>query len=465
MYSLVLMAAISTAPETPQFNGFFQDLFRGGCNGTCQGHDTSRDADRSGSGCHASCQGGFGSRIRDFFGMMGCRGSCSGTCHGNRDRDDSRVRDRGYATGCNGSCLGGGNAIAPGSCFGSGPVSYGGSCFGSGGGCFGTSAPMFDYGLPAPAGGVPGGFAQPRVADYGVYQSSAIGAGCNCQSHELASAMPNLGMSTAPFSNLGEPLPASGDYPTITPPNVPTRMPGIEVDRGSTDSSSSKLTMDNTNDTNRASVFVRLPVNGKLFVEGRTMEVTNGERTFVTPPLPTDRDAVYAFKAEYDRNGETISVTRSIRVRAGGLARVDFTELTVVAPSTLPTVPNADLKTVTGTIPSFNAKTTTKSHAQERTVKAVGGVERAKLTVHLPAGSTLYVNGVKNPRSGLTREFTTPELQIGTLYKYTMRAEVVRNGLPEFQEQTIEFRPGDSLTVDFRPDTAFHLMDGQRVSR
>ena len=50
MYSLVLMAALTSAPDTPQFNGYFRDLFGSGCTG----RDTSRESDTS----RASCQGG-----------------------------------------------------------------------------------------------------------------------------------------------------------------------------------------------------------------------------------------------------------------------------------------------------------------------------------------------------------------------------------------------------------------------
>ena len=56
MYSLVLMSAMSSAPATPEFNGFFRDLFFG-CGG-CYG---------SGNGCY-----GGGARYSCSFRMR-CR--------------------------------------------------------------------------------------------------------------------------------------------------------------------------------------------------------------------------------------------------------------------------------------------------------------------------------------------------------------------------------------------------------
>ena len=45
--------------------------------------------------------------------------------------------------------------------------------------------------------------------------------------------------------------------------------------------------------------------------------------------------------------------------------------------------------------------------------------------------------------------FTTPKLTPGKEYAYTMKAEWRRNGVPETQEQRVEFRGGEYLTVDF----------------
>src|SRR5262245_51596784 len=71
MYSIVLMAAMTTSPATPEFG-------RGGCRG--------------GDGCHGGCNGGGG-----IFGRRGGRHGChGGGCYGG-----------GYGGGCYGGGYGG----------------------------------------------------------------------------------------------------------------------------------------------------------------------------------------------------------------------------------------------------------------------------------------------------------------------------------------------------------------------
>lgn len=442
MYSLVLMAAMTGAPETPQFNGFFRDLFGGSCQG--------RESERAAAGGCQGCHGIFGGRIRNFFGMMGCRGSCTGCsgCQGGsgngdlaRNRDDRRPFDRGTAAGCVGSgCVGQGYAMAPASCFGS-------ACYGS---CFGSS-PTFGYDMGLPPVTVPGvgGFAQPMPANYGSYQPG--GNDC-CGGAMTFASGPTFG---APMMTT-DPLPI--DYPTIRPQNLPVQMPGVEVERTGA-VTREKVPLSQPGDAARGKVLVKLPRDAKLFVEGRPLAVTNGERTFVTPPLPADRDALYSFKAEYTRDGETLSVSKTVKVRAGETASVEFADLLPNAHSASaagPTVAPPVVETPSRKEPvppaRFNARTTT-THSPATidapTVKPPVAADQAKITVKLPAGATLFVNGAKNDRTELVRVFHTPTLAAGKSYEYTMKSEVTRNGLPEYQEQKVEFRAGDVLTVDF----------------
>src|SRR6266545_1094650 len=92
MYTLILMTAMSTAPETAEFNGFFRDLFSlNGCRGSCYGSCAGQS-----SGCYGSGTSCFGSRLRAFF-TSSCYGSCSGR-----------------SAGCSGSCHGSGYSCAGG---------------------------------------------------------------------------------------------------------------------------------------------------------------------------------------------------------------------------------------------------------------------------------------------------------------------------------------------------------------
>src|SRR5439155_25983539 len=56
------------------------------------------------------------------------------------------------------------------------------------------------------------------------------------------------------------------------------------------------------------------------------------ERKFVTPELPAGMEFTYRFTAEYERNGEVVSVTKKAAVRQGSSAVLEFADLTATKP-------------------------------------------------------------------------------------------------------------------------------------
>ena len=120
MYSIVMLTALSAAPDAPQFNGYFRDLFSrdNGCNGcsgaarySCNGCTGSMAYTSSCNGC---CGGhvfglGLGDRVRSFFDRdpvgYGCCGGRSYSCSGGGLS----------CSGCSGTAY---------SCFGSPAMSY-----------------------------------------------------------------------------------------------------------------------------------------------------------------------------------------------------------------------------------------------------------------------------------------------------------------------------------------------------
>lgn len=429
MYTLVLMSALGTAPEAVEFNGFFRDLFsfRGGCHGSDT--STSRDV----SGCNGCCGGLFHGAIRSWF--SGCTGCCGGSgrstsparstnCHGGcfgSTAADRRPAPSGGCTGISyGSCTGSGYA----SCFGSGL----GSCFGStGAGQWGATPGGFDGFAPAPGAGggsvIPGDFAAPRAIDSYFGGSYPVG---------LPTVVP----------------PPSGFDP------FPSAAPTVGEERGGLNTYRPAV----ASDAQRGTVIVKLPPDAKLFAEGRALNQTAGERKFVTPPLPADREAVYTFRVEYSRDGRTVSESRKVQVKAGGTATVEFYDLTAARPNAKPVELYATGNGVKPTgVPTIVPPSTFTSDAKpdaKPLLPPVAGKpavaqDRAKIVVKLPPGAALFVDGKRNERSDAVREFTTPPLQAGKEYSYVMKAEWRRNGQPESQEQKIEFRSGEQLTVDF----------------
>jgi uncharacterized protein (TIGR03000 family) len=377
MYTLVLMSALSSAPDAAEFNGFFRRLFSFGGGGCCGGSCT-------GSG-YGSCTG---SRLRAYTSC------CGGT-------------GRGY-----GSCTG--SSFAAGSCTGSG---YSSSCTGSG---MGVSPPIMGSDLAVPTPAV--SYFYPTLylppADGG---SGCVGSGLGAMPPMTLPAIPSPGLPTTP---LAPPQPASPD----------ASVPDSPAGRGTSYAGGG-----------RATVVVRLPADAALFAEGRKLTLAGGERTFTTPPLPAG-DWGYTFKAEYTRDGETISRSKRVAVRPGDSLVVEFAEAGL-ARTTQGDPKPAAAGLVKGGNP-FAVPTVVPPAADSQPKAGPAAAPReepARLTIKLPPGATLTVDGKRVDRGG---DFRTPPLAPGREYRYQMQAELVSNGRPERRSTTVSFRAGELVTVD-----------------
>lgn len=369
MYSLVLMAAMNTAPQTAEFNGFFRDLFNcGGCGaaryscGGCNG------------GCCGGCCGGFlGFGLFSRSGRYGCCGGCG--CSG-------------ASYSCHGAAY---------SCYGGPVVSYtpvmNGGLTCHGGPAPSAPPPVFN---PLPPMGVPGG-------------------------------VPG-GVPYAPPS----PAPAA-----VAPDRFGLRPAGFEA----------AATPVAAGQGARATVVVRLPIDAQLYADNTALRLTGTERRFVTPELPAGQEYTYRFKAEYERGGEVVSVTKRVAVRAGGTATIEFVDLTTGRKNTEPagtTVSNPGAP-ANPTPPATNPE----PPAAPAAAPANPAADRATITVKLPPGATLYVDDRKSPSDEPVRQFSTPPLPSGREFAYLLKAEVVRDGRPESLIQKVPFRAGERVTVDF----------------
>lgn len=421
MYSIVVMTALTTAPDAPQFNGYFRDLFHrdsnscsgcNGCNGcsggarySCSGYScsgtTAYPASCSGcSGCCGSGQSvfgwGLGDRVRSWFEPSNCCGS------------------RSY--GCTGASL---------SCSG---YSCSGSCFGSAYSCFGSST--YSY-------------------------TPVMNGGLSCNGGAFPYPAPPPMFDT---------FPGTPGVPNI-PFAVPDPAPGIGYRPSGSVQPAGALASNAP--TARAVVIVKLPADAKLFADGRALNLSGAERKFVSPDLPTDQEFVYRFKAEYERDGETVSVTKKVNVRAGQTALVEFTDLTASKSAPVPpigtsTAGGADKLDNKGAVPVVPAvkpilQEPVKTEPPIRPAPVVPSIpngdlpggDRATITVKLPPGATLYVDDRKAPSAEPVRSFTTPPLPAGREFAYLIKAEVMRDGRPETFTQKVPFRAGERVVVDF----------------
>jgi uncharacterized protein (TIGR03000 family) len=213
MYSMVLMAALTTGTATPACH------WRS-CHGC--------------SGGYNGCWGGYGA-------CHGCNGSYGGwRGHGGN----------GYS-GCN--CYGGGNG-----------------CWGGYGGCYGCWG---GYGACHGCSGGWGYAASPYAPAY------------------VTPAVPEAGKT--------EKVPA----------------PPKKTDGTGTSAAAS------------AQLIVELPADAKLYIDDSPMKTTAAKRTFNTPPLQPGHAYYYMLRAEVERDGQTLSQTARVIVRAGEVSRANFSNL------------------------------------------------------------------------------------------------------------------------------------------
>jgi uncharacterized protein (TIGR03000 family) len=66
-----------------------------------------------------------------------------------------------------------------------------------------------------------------------------------------------------------------------------------------------------------ATLIVNLPAEATLTIDGAATQSTSATRVFASPDLPPDKEFYYTLKADMVRNGEKISTTKKVSVRAG----------------------------------------------------------------------------------------------------------------------------------------------------
>ena len=70
-------------------------------------------------------------------------------------------------------------------------------------------------------------------------------------------------------------------------------------------------------DTGSALIFVSLPADAKLTIDGEATTSTSDRRVFLSSNLPTGQEFHYTLKAEVVVNGKSVEVSKVVTVRAG----------------------------------------------------------------------------------------------------------------------------------------------------
>jgi uncharacterized protein (TIGR03000 family) len=198
----------------------------------------------------------------------GCSG-CSGYsgCHGGVV---STCHGCSGYSGCSGSCHGGGHRL-----FGGHGGCHGGGLFGGRHGCHGGSGCHGGY------SGCCGGY----VGCCGGAMMAPCGGGCaGCAG------------SAAPPPPKGEKL--------ESPPKE--KKPGKDEVSAP------------------ATIVLTLPADATVAIDGVSTTSTSATRTFVTPELVPAKEFVYVLSAEIVRDGQKLTVSEKVTVRAGEETRVNF---------------------------------------------------------------------------------------------------------------------------------------------
>jgi uncharacterized protein (TIGR03000 family) len=101
-----------------------------------------------------------------------------------------------------------------------------------------------------------------------------------------------------------------------------TPLPTPEPGKGGTKKDGKKAPTDE--ETSTGTIQVSLPAEARLTVDGRLTTSTSSSRTLISPNLEPGYDYFYTLRAEIVRDGQTLTQTQRVAVRAGDQTRVSF---------------------------------------------------------------------------------------------------------------------------------------------
>jgi uncharacterized protein (TIGR02246 family) len=87
--------------------------------------------------------------------------------------------------------------------------------------------------------------------------------------------------------------------------------------------------------------------------------------------------------------------------------------------------------------------------ASAQSVAAPAAQAEAVITVIVPPDAQVFFDGAPTTQGGSERRFVSPLLEVGTKYRYDLRARWTENGKPVQQARKISVRGGEAVRVDF----------------
>jgi uncharacterized protein (TIGR03000 family) len=152
---------------------------------------------------------------------------------------------------------------------------------------------------------------------------------------------------------------------------------------------------------------VNVPDDAKIFVNGQPTTSTGSLRQYISRDLKNGFNYSYEVRAEAIRDGKTVEQLKTVNVRAGETATVNFD---------FPATQEAE----------------------------------TSLTVHVPADAKVYLAGNPTKAGGEKRVFRTTGLAGDKSWEgYTVRVELERGGRVITKEETISLKAGESRELRF----------------
>lgn len=166
---------------------------------------------------------------------------------------------------------------------------------------------------------------------------------------------------------------------------------------------------------NSGMLLVKVPTDAQIFVNGKATNSTGAERQYISRGLVRGASYNFEVKAEMERDGKPVTITKTAKLTAGGNVTLAFDEL-----------------------------------ADEPDSVATAEPLTTKLIVNVPADAKVYLAGTETRQTGEVREFSTNKLTAGEGWNdYTVRAEYEQDGKLLTKEQVVTIKAGESKEISF----------------
>jgi uncharacterized protein (TIGR03000 family) len=76
---------------------------------------------------------------------------------------------------------------------------------------------------------------------------------------------------------------------------------------------------------NKAHIWLRVPADATVWVDGNKTQQTGEARHFLSPPLTPGKNYTYQLRVRWTKDGKPLEQDRDIDVRAGSHVRLDLT--------------------------------------------------------------------------------------------------------------------------------------------